>query len=205
MHRSVDMKQWGGKYTIPKVLLWFLVCIAFPGFSLPVGAQDVGTLEMVCTVKEDGEGLSNAKVTVYQDGIQFLTKNTNDKGRAVFKLPYLHRYRIEFSKESYVTKFIEVDTKIPEKEAEISSSFKFDVRIFPYYEGLDLTPLKKPVAILNFDGGFGDFYYDMQYHKEVKDGLKAVEDHALALIERAMAGYLIENPHQWFIPCPPSM
>ncbi|MCB0429638.1 MAG: hypothetical protein H6585_07765 [Flavobacteriales bacterium] len=154
---------------------------AWPAVAAPLYGQTVGTLEMVCTVREDGEGLAAAKVVVFQDGAEFQARNTDTKGRVVFKLPYQHVYRIEFSKEKYVTKFIEVNAKLPKEESDISSSFKFDVRLFPFFPELDISALSKPVAKLAFDPGFGDFYYDMKYHKEVKDELKAVEDHALAL------------------------
>ena len=115
--------------------------------------------------------LPGATISVY-DGMNLIMKvETNEKGRCVFRLPLERTYKIQVSKNGYVTKFFVVNTIVPKLNLG-AFTFNFDLDIFEEIKNLDVKALKKPIAKVTFDPVYTRFQYDESYTSRVNFELK---------------------------------
>jgi len=115
--------------------------------------------------------LDSALITIYTGDIPYSDFFTNKKGKCTFKLPLNKQFKIEVSKAGFVSKFFEVDTKIPnDKKGEYS--FAFDIDIFEETNNLDVSVLKKPIAKVNYSIIQEQFIYDVNYTSRINFELK---------------------------------
>jgi len=124
--------------------------------------------------KGNDELLDSAVIRIYSDQgprVLLLELYTNKKGKCDFRLPLNQRFIIEFSKEGYVTKYIEVNSKIP-KDKEAAYIFPFYVDIFEDIKGLDVSVLKKPIAKITYATNKSQFDYDYAYTNKINNDLK---------------------------------
>ena len=54
----------------------FLVVLSMLSLSY-AHAQKPGDLKLICTIKEDGGGVAGATITVFNDGLEYISKKTN--------------------------------------------------------------------------------------------------------------------------------
>lgn len=165
--------------------LWLL--LLFCCFSLNFYAQQTDTLnvdeehylEMRGMVKEskgqdkdNAHGLDSAEVFVQNEANKTVIFGYTDrKGRCQFRLPLSRKFTIKVTKKGYVTKMIQVETRVPvDKKA--AYSFTFDVDIFAEEKGLDVSVLQKPIAKVNYSTGLKTFVYDAMYTNKVNADLK---------------------------------
>src|ERR1041385_2334769 len=87
--------------------------------------------------KEDAVMIDSALVTIYCADIPYSEIWTNKKGKCTFKLPLDKTFKIQVSKNGYVTKFFEVNTKVP-NDKKSTFGFYFDIDIFEEVKGLDV-------------------------------------------------------------------
>lgn len=122
-------------------------------------------------IKEENNPLDSAWVTVFQGEVPFSEFMTNKKGKCSFKLPLDKVFKIEVSKSGFVTKIIEVNTKVPNEKKD-AYSFVFDIDIFEEVKGLDVSVLQKPVARVTFNNLETRFAYDVSYTSKINLELK---------------------------------
>lgn len=121
--------------------------------------------------KEELKPLDSAMITIYNGAIPYSEIFTNKKGKCSFKLPLNKVFKIEVSKNKFVTKFFEVNTKVPNDKKD-EYSFVFDIDIFEEVKGLDVTVLKKPIAKVAYNLNSEGFAYDVAYTNRINLDLK---------------------------------
>jgi hypothetical protein len=122
--------------------------------------------------KDEAEILDSAIVKVYNERNVLVAEHiTNRKGRCNFKLPLNRRFVVEVSKPGFVTKKIEVNTKVP-PERKLAYIFPFSIDIFEEVPGLDVSALNKPIARISYLFTITQFDYDNVYTSKVNQELK---------------------------------
>jgi hypothetical protein len=116
--------------------------------------------------------IDSAEISVYtHDNVLLATFITNKKGKCEFKLPLNKKFIIRVTKKGYVTKFIEVNSKVPhDKKKEYV--FPFQVDIFEEIKGLDVSVLNNPVAKITYSTFEERFVYDVNYTNKINADLK---------------------------------
>jgi hypothetical protein len=122
-------------------------------------------------LKEDAHPLDSALITIYQGEVPYSEFWTNKKGKCSFKLPLDKNFKIEVSKKGYVTKFFEVNSKVP-FEKRNTFTFIFDIDIFEEIKGLDVAALSKPIAKVSYNLISEQFVYDVNYTSRINFDLK---------------------------------
>lgn len=144
------------------ILHILIIIIALNG----AGQSDQGYIDVKGNVKFDRRPIENAKIEIYENGLQIKQYASNINGRFDFQLDLNKSFIIAITKGGMVTKRIKFDTHVPENEIGIWT-YKFTVEIFPMVDGLDITVLKKPIAIIKFDDDWGEFDYDEAYTNSI--------------------------------------
>jgi hypothetical protein len=128
------------------------------------------------TDKATAQVLDSAVINIYTGGASkklLVTYMTNKKGKCDFRLPLDQSFVIEVTKAGYITKFIEVNTKVP-ADQKAAFIFPFQVDIFEEVKGLDVSALKKAIAKINYSTGIDQFMYDTQYTNRINNDLKKI-------------------------------
>ncbi len=128
--------------------------------------------------------VDSALITIYCGDIPWSELFTNKKGKCSFRLPLDKKFRVEVSKKGFVTKSVEVNTKIP-YDNKGSYSFTFDIDIFEEVKGLDVTVLKKPVAKVSYNLIHEGFQYDAAFTNRINAELKKMYKNYYALQKEA--------------------
>jgi hypothetical protein len=122
--------------------------------------------------KDEAEILDSAIIKVFNEkNVMVAEFRTNKKGRCNFKLPLNRKFVVHVSKAGFVTKMIEVNTKVP-LEKKLAYIFPFSVDIFEEVPGLDLSVLKKPIARISYLFPIQQFDYDNVYTSKINTDLK---------------------------------
>lgn len=127
--------------------------------------QQKGAIEDVITP------IDSALITIYSGEIPYSELWTNKKGKCNFKLPLDKNFKIVISKNGYVTKFFDVNTKVP-LDKKSTFIFGFDLDIFEEVKGLDLSVLKKAIAKVTYNITEEQFAYDVIYTSRINFDLK---------------------------------
>jgi hypothetical protein len=130
----------------------------------------------------NGGSTSGAKITIEKNGVRVKVVEA-EKSKFEFPLEYDCEYIFSFSKDGYVTKKIQVSTKVPkEKQSLEFESFKFDVEIFKQYEGVNTVIYNQPVGKIRFNDVLNEFDYDTDYTKSIQNEIAKADE---ALKEKA--------------------
>ncbi|MBN8702724.1 MAG: hypothetical protein J0M08_06650 [Bacteroidetes bacterium] len=110
--------------------------------------------------KAGNENLDSSKICVYNESKKLVAVfYTNKKGKCKFRLPLNKKFTIEIGKKGFVSKLIEVNTKVP-PERKIGYGFPFEISIFEELKELDTSILQKPIAKISFSMSQNQFAYD---------------------------------------------
>lgn len=116
--------------------------------------------------------LPGAFVKVFNERGQIVAVfETNKKGKTLIRLPLNRRFTLEIGKNGFVSKRLEINTKVP-PEKKYVYSFPFDIDIFQDVAKLDVSVLKKPVAKITYIPIDENFGYDTDYTNKVNADLK---------------------------------
>jgi hypothetical protein len=123
-----------------------------------------GNIKFLKDPDKDNKGsVDSATVSVFnEDTVKVATFYTDKKGKTIFKLPLNRRFTVHISKKGFVTKIIEVNTKVPVSKMK-DYEFEFDVGIFEEVKGLNVSVLQRPIAKVNFNNFMSIFDYDYNY------------------------------------------
>ena len=129
------------------------------------------------------KALAKASVKVYADTTSNIVQRmeTDEGGYLALHLFLQKSYTIKISKPGYVTKIVSLDAHLPEKHASGDYYFEFSMDLFEELEGLDVSMLKYPVAIITFNTFKKNFDYDYNYTSMINMRLKKLYDQAKAL------------------------
>ena len=162
-------------------ILAFLM--VFFTFQQDANAQDPVLTFTGKVTDNDGKKISGVTVKILQDGKEVFSKTTNGGGKFPdFPTDYDHKYLIEFSKEGYVTKKVEVDAKTDYYAEDVGNGdgVPVNISLFKGYPDVDYGVVSnKPVARARFDEAAGLLNYDHPFiqsrRKEIDKFLAKVE------------------------------
>ncbi len=130
----------------------------------------------------NGGSTAGANITIEKNGVRVKVVEA-EKSKFEFPLEYDCEYIFSFSKDGYVTKKIQVSTKVPkEKQSLEFESFKFDVEIFKQYDGVNTVIYNQPVGKIRFNDVLNEFDYDTDYTKSIQNEIAKADE---ALKEKA--------------------
>ncbi len=139
-------------------------------------------LEMQGIVKQTGSDeysseyiLDSALVSIYDQTKKTRTIQYSDNtGHCSIHLPFNNRFSISVSKNGYVTKIINIDTKVSGKHKK-HFVFPFDIDLFKQIEGIDISHLlKDPIAFVNFNMNKKCFEYNYNYTDRVNGQIRKI-------------------------------
>ncbi len=120
-------------------------------------------------LKDNGtkKKLEGCLVQVMKDGMLFDSYDAGSSGKYDFKLPLGFTYDIKFSKDTYLSKIIRIDTRnIPEEDRYGGFDMNVDGTLFPYREGFNTDLLKDPMAVASYDKNGDGFGFDADYSEK---------------------------------------
>jgi hypothetical protein len=115
--------------------------------------------------------LDSVLITIYNGDLVVSELLTNKKGKCSFKLPLDKNLKIRVSKKDFVSKYIAVNTKIPESKKD-AFSFNCEVDIFEEVKDLDVSILNTPIARITYSPSLEGFQYDVNYTNKINVELK---------------------------------
>ena len=152
-------------------LIVLLSCLA-----LPVSAQVEWHLELKGVVyDEDNLKLGGVTIVLKQGGKEIERKVTAETGLYEFKLNSDEDYTLSFSKSSYLTKIIEVNTENVPPKAVFEGLFNYraNLSMLRDFPGIDHSIMDEPVVRIFYIKSTQEFGFDPEYYKTIK---KRVED-----------------------------
>ena len=123
------------------------------------------------TVKDErsGKKLTDVQVILVEDGATKKTFVTTLNGKFELDLDFEHDYDIRFTKDGYVTKFININTKgVPEENKVGGFGFDLDMSLFEVVEGVNFDILKKPIGKANYVASTGEIGFDYEYTRSIQ-------------------------------------
>lgn len=169
MRKRINM----GKFAVR--LSVFLFVFLFPSVFLAQNAALV--LSGTVISQNDKSKLSGAKIIIKKNGSNYENVVTDTKGKFLVRLPPDGKFLLEFTYPEYVVKRISFNTTNvpPEFWAEGDFEFPFDMTLFKQVEGLDVSILNQPLAEVAIDPTTGNFSYDKEYTKSVKERIEKLQ------------------------------
>jgi hypothetical protein len=124
----------------------------------------------------NGGSVIGAKISIEKNGVTVKVLD-QEKSKFEFPLEYDCDYIFSFIKEGYVTKKVQVSTKIPkEKQTLEFEPFKFDVEIFKQYAGVNTVIYNQPVGKIRFNDVLNEFDYDTDYTKSIQSEITKADE-----------------------------
>lgn len=188
----------------PRASVFGLLLATIFLFSTPdAKAQDAADLYIFGAVKDydSRKKMEGCVVNVYKGSSKIESYTTNKNGKFEFFLPLDAVYKIDFTSNGYVTKFLEVSVEnIPDEDRRAGFSMgPMDVSLFKEVEGLDFSLLEDPIGKARYYGDRGAVEWDnaytssmlnainkmmSDYEKQKKDELKEVDKEAKELAKK---------------------
>lgn len=109
------------------------------------------------------------------------------------RLDFNAEYVVDFTKPGYITKTIEINTRVPEKRRKNGfEPYKIGVRLFKQYEGINYVVFNQPVALIAFLPEVDDFGYSTDYTKTILSELQRTTEllELKAMEERDLPEYV---------------
>ena len=154
-----------------KLLIFIVASLLFSGF---LQAQE--PFKIYGKYLVNGGSVVGAKIKIEKNGVQVKLLE-QDKSKFEFPLEYDCDYVFSFIKDGFITKKVQVSTKVPkEKQTLEFESFKFDVEIFKQYEGVNTVIFNQPVGKIRFNDVLNEFDYDTDYTKSIQSEITKVEE-----------------------------
>jgi len=140
-----------------------LLVLAFIGqYMFLEGQQAERYLEIRGHAELEMDPLGNATATLFDGNSRVSSLQTGSDGSFSFKLEANKLYTVEVSKNGLVTKKISFNTAIPDEESGIWVR-EFAIGLVVPCEGVDYSPLQKPVDVIRFNQKQRDFESDKNY------------------------------------------
>lgn len=184
------------KFSKNKILNYDLLCflVVLMGFAFPSRgiAQNIGFVEIQGKIKHNTEDLDSVLVILLEGRDTISTQITGADGKFRLKLPLNKYYIIKFTKTSFASKKIAVNTKIPGGKEDNLWRTQTGIKLFESLPGIDYKALNEPVSIIKFKndelGGF--FTFDKTYAQRKDVEVRAIEQN---INQKIQAENQIEN------------
>lgn len=150
----------------------FLIILFIVAISQSLLAQ-TGYVDIKGKIKDGSKSISTVKIEVYESNILKESVNSESSGRFNLKLEFDKKYIIQFSKNSYVSKKVEFDTHVDEKQ--YVWPYPFTIELFETIDGLDVSALNAPVTKIYYSKNEGDFIFDIPYTNGMKAKIAQIQ------------------------------
>lgn len=126
---------------------------------------------------DDGK-LRNTQITVKNTltGEAFTEKCRN--GRYKVYLDYEQKYHLIYARKGYVTKIIEVDTRMVPRSIQRNLVMEIEMQLFKDINGLDYNVFDKPVAKAYFKHTIQGMGWDTGYYRERLEAIEKAKKEA---------------------------
>ena len=134
------------------------------------------TLEIKGYVFEDDNKIDGALVKLYQNNKMVKMMKTK-KSKFQFVLFTGEHYMVEVVKSNSFTERIQFSTiEKTEFEGKYTYEFRVDLTKESEFEGVDVSNLDYPTAIIKYDKEEGEYMYDVAYSLQVKADLRKMTE-----------------------------
>lgn len=152
-----------------------------------LGCANVGVSQDILAVhgsireKSSSSKMDQVQVIITRDGSEYDTYTTSSNGKFDFELPLGFRYKLKFSKNNYVHKIIQFDSKnIPAEDMEGGFDYPLEITLFKVIEGMNLSVFDAPIGKAAFDPIKNAIEFDHDYtavmQQKINDELDRLED-----------------------------
>ncbi len=132
------------------------------------------TLEIKGYVFEDDNKVDGALIKLYQNN-KVVQMTKTKKSKFQFVLFSGERYMVEVVKSGAFTERIQFSTiEKTEFEGKYTYEFRVDLENESDFEGVDVSDLDYPTAIIKYDKEEGEYMYDVDYSRQVKEKKKKI-------------------------------
>jgi hypothetical protein len=100
----------------------------------------------------------------------------------ILRLPLDRQFKIYFTQDKFVSKFIEVNTRTPYIRR-VAYTFPFYVGIFEAVTDLDFSVLENPIAKISFNNFNLEFDYDYNYTHVINSDIEKMQQAYYAKLE----------------------
>ena len=158
-------------------MFFFLISLA------SVAQTQKGYVDIKGKVREGGKALAGVQVKLYENSQLIKTKKTASNGKFILKLDFDKKYTLQFSKKDFVTKKVDFDTHVDEKQ--YVWPYSFSIELFKMIEGLDISALSAPVTKIGYTKEEGDFVFDIPYTNTMKAKINKIQNQIETLKKNA--------------------
>ncbi|MFC2152409.1 hypothetical protein ACFLSE_07775, partial [Bacteroidota bacterium] len=164
------------KRLIIKNGLVFLIIVVFTLLSKTNFAQSTLEVKGQLSLKDGDASIKDTKVSLYESGTFVRSVETGRSGSFKIQLDIGKDYIFEFTADGYVTKKINIITKVPEDFLDKTfTPIYFAVELFNQYDDVNTMVFTQPVGLIKFYPQMGDFDYDVNYSSEVRKKVELAE------------------------------
>ncbi|MDA8714491.1 hypothetical protein OAW23_00810 [Flavobacteriales bacterium] len=148
------------------VFIYTLLTLA----SLYSGAQERSIkLDAKISAVQTAKKIDVATVTLFDNNVQ-VDSIVTQNGKCIFVLKENHRYKIEFSKTGYVSKYLVIETTDLPKKGKKKFKIKVEVVLFASRKGLKMDFLKlNPIGIAKYDSIYKKIKWDEEYTRSIEE------------------------------------
>lgn len=164
------------------VVKYFVVIIGWIAFSaFALLKVNPSILDISGYILMDDKKVEGAMVKLYQDNLIVDKMSTKKNGKFRFMLFSNSEYMIEISKPDCVAERVYVSTK---NEGTMDDKYYFefiaDLMKLKEFDGVDVSNLDFPTAIIKYDKGDDEYVHDKVYSRNVRADLRAMKEKARA-------------------------
>lgn len=167
-------------YFMKKVRLYsvFTILLILLVSAKPPAPAKTSSLQVRGYVFKDDKKIDNAIVKLYQHNKIVQIAKTK-KSKFDFILFSNLRYMVEVSYDGCVTERIQISTM---EKTEFSGKYMYEFRVdlmdMKDFEGVDISDLDFPTALIKYNTDDGEYWHDEDYSKSVNKQLKALKTEA---------------------------
>jgi len=160
----------------------FLFIAQAADHAMIAGADAKNILEIRAHVIYRDSKIEGAVIKLFQENLVVKKYVTKSNGKFKFLLFGESEYMIEVSKDKFVTERISINTKVDGPIfANPMFQFSIDLMKASKFEGIDLSRMDFPTALIKYDRKLEDYSYDKAYAKYVKGEINQLKQEAYKL------------------------
>lgn len=163
------MKRYIGAY-----IKFIIIACSLIFISQKVHSQNYLEVQGRLTFKNGSA--KEGEIKLYENGNFVETYVADRSGKFKVDLDINNDYIFEFSKDGYVTKKININTKVPEgSEDKRFTPIYFSVELFRQHDDVNIIVFTQPVGVIKFYESIGDFDYDVDYSTAIRNKIDKAE------------------------------
>lgn len=152
----------------------FVLLVSLTSFLVKPSVLEVGGY-----ILRKGEKVEGATAVLYQNNQVVNKLISKANGKFIFVLFSNNEYVIEISKEDAVTERIYLSTI---NEGDLLPKYRFDFAVelkdIKEFEGVDMSALDFPTAVIKYDDRKDEYVHDKVYSKNVKEEIRKLKESA---------------------------